>query len=99
MIVFSCKYEIAGIGILQNVNVVLCGILTKEAIKILGVHTSYNKKLWDDLNFRDSIKNISNVIRLHEWKFITLQYIKKYVIFKIPNIILGLFPFFYKKTF
>ena len=75
---------------------VLCGILTKEATKILGVHTSYNKKLWDDLNFRDSIKNISNVIRLHEWKFITLQYIKKYVIFKIPNIILGLFPFFYK---
>ena len=40
------KCEIAGIGVLKSVNVALCGMkcldLTKECIKILGVHISYN---------------------------------------------------------
>ena len=36
----------------------------KETIKILDAYISYNKKLQDDLNFFDSIKNIVNVIRL-----------------------------------
>ena len=62
------KYEIAGIDILKNVNVALCRMwnveLTKETIKIFGLHISYNKKLQDDSNFRDSIKNIVNLIRL-----------------------------------
>ena len=45
------KCRIAGIGVLKNVNVALCGMkninLTKESIKILGVHISYNKKIQD----------------------------------------------------
>ena len=36
------KCEIAGIGVLKDANVVLCGLksvnLAKESIKILGVH-------------------------------------------------------------
>ena len=44
-----CKCEIAGIGVLKDANVALCGLksvnLTKESIKILGVHLSYNEKL------------------------------------------------------
>ena len=62
------KCEITGIGVLKNVKMALCGMkhvdTTKETIKTLGVHISYIKKLQDDLNFRDSIKNIVNVIRL-----------------------------------
>ena len=43
------KCEIAGIGVLKNVNVALCGMKninqTKECIKMLGVYISYNRKL------------------------------------------------------
>ena len=54
--------------------------LTKETIKILGVHISYNKHLWDDLNFRDSIKKIVNIIRLWRMRKLTLE--EKITIFK-----------------
>ena len=40
----------------------LCGMKninpTKESIKILGIHISYNKKIQDDLNFTKTIKNL-----------------------------------------
>ena len=43
------KCEINGIGSLKDANVALYGLkslnLTKECIKILGAHISYNKKL------------------------------------------------------
>ena len=43
------KCEIAGIGSLKDAKVALCGLesldLTKESIKTLGVHRSYDKKL------------------------------------------------------
>ena len=62
------KCEIAGIGVLKDANVALCGLksvnLTKESIKILGVHLSYNEKLQNELNFCNTIKNICNVIKL-----------------------------------
>ena len=62
------KCKIAGIGGLKNVNVSLCGMkninLTKESIKILEVHISYNEKIQDDLNFTKTSKNLSNVIKL-----------------------------------
>ena len=62
------KCKIPGIGVLKNVNVALCGMknvkLTEESIKILGVHISYNKKIQDDLNFTETIKNLCNVIKL-----------------------------------
>ena len=62
------KCQIAEIGVLKNVNVVICGMkninLPKGSIKILGVHVSYNKKIQDDLNFTKTIKNLCNVIKL-----------------------------------
>ena len=43
------KREIAGIGSLKDAKAALCGLksldLTKESIKTLGVHRSYDKKL------------------------------------------------------
>ena len=45
----------------------LCGMkiinLTKEIIKILGVHISSNKKIQDDLNFTKINKNLCKVIQ------------------------------------
>ena len=71
------KCDTVGIDVLENVNVALCGMknvdLTKETIKILGALISYNKKLQDDLNFRGSIKNIVNVIRLRRMRKLTLE--------------------------
>ena len=79
------KCEIAEIGVMKNVKLALSGAknvdLTKETIKILGAHISYNKKLQGDLNFRDSIKNIVNVIiRLWRMRKLTLE--DKITIFK-----------------
>ena len=43
------KCEIAGIGSLKDAKVALCGLksldLTKQSIKTLSVHRSYDKKL------------------------------------------------------
>ena len=70
------KCKIAGIGVLKSVNVALCGMkcldLTKECIKILGVHISYNRKLQDNKNFCDTIKNISNSIKLWRVRHLSL---------------------------
>ena len=61
------KCDVAGIGVLNNVDVALCGMkninLTKESIKILGVHISYNK-IQDDSNFANATKNLCYVIKL-----------------------------------
>ena len=49
------KCEIPGIGVLNGVQVVLCGMkcvnLNNETLKILGVHFSYNKILRKTKNF------------------------------------------------
>ena len=62
------KCEIPGTGVLKTVNMALCGMkninLTKESIKISGIHISYNKKIQDDLNFTKTIKNLRIVINL-----------------------------------
>ena len=43
------KFEIAGIGVLNGVQVALCDMkfvnLNNETVRILGVHFSYNKNL------------------------------------------------------
>ena len=52
---------------MKNIN------LTKESIKILGVHISYNKKIQDDLNFTKTIKNLCNVIKLWCMGKLTLE--------------------------
>ena len=77
------KCEIAGIGVLKNVNVV-CGMknisLNKESVKILGLHISYDKKIQDDLNFTRTIKNLCIVIKLWGMRKVTLD--GKITIFK-----------------
>ena len=71
------KCEIAGIGVLKDANVELCGLksvnLTKESIKVLGVHLSYNEKLQNELNFCTTIKNICNVIKLRQMRHLSLE--------------------------
>ena len=71
------RCEIAGIGSLKDAKVALCGLksldLTKESIKILGVHISYNKKLQDDINFCMTVKNICNVIKLWCIRYLSLE--------------------------
>ena len=78
------KCEIAGIGVLKDANVALCGLksvnLTKESIKILSVHLSHNEKLQIELNFCTTIKNISNVIKLWRMRHLSLE--GKITIFK-----------------
>ena len=37
---------------------------SKESIKILGVHISYNRKLQNDINFCTAVKNICNLMKL-----------------------------------
>ena len=78
------KCEIAGIGLLKDAKVALCGLktldLTKESIKILGVHTSYNKKLQDDINFCMTVEIICNVIKLWRMRHLSLE--GKITIFK-----------------
>ena len=88
------KCEIAGIGVLKSVNVALWGMkcldLTKECIKVLGVHISYNRKLQGDKNFCDMVKNISNIIKLWRMRHLSLGSISKivYLALLIPNSVL-----------
>jgi hypothetical protein len=48
------KCEVAGIGVLKGINWALCELksidLTKQTIKILGMHFSYDIKLRDKKN-------------------------------------------------
>ena len=71
------KCEIAVIGVVKSVKVALCGMkcldLTKECIKVLGVHISDNRKLQDDKNFCDTVKYISNVIKLWRMRHLSLE--------------------------
>ena len=59
---------------MKNIN------LTKESIKIFGVHISYNKKIQDELKFTKTIKNLCNVIKL--WRITKLTLEGKITIFK-----------------
>ena len=63
------KCEIAGIGVLNWVQVVLCGMkcvnLNNETIKIVGVHFSRNKNLEQDKNFCEHIVKIENILKLY----------------------------------
>ena len=71
------KCEIDGIGVLKDAKVALCGLksvnLTKESIKILCVHLSYNEKLQNELNFCTTIKNICNLIKLWRMRHLSLE--------------------------
>ena len=56
----------------EKCNVVLCGMnninLTKESIKNLGVHISYNMKIHNDLNFCKTIKILSKCYIITLWR-------------------------------
>ena len=63
------KCEIAGIGSLKGVEVAVCSIkrinLKVNAIKILGIHFSYNNKVNMEKNFLTAISNIQNVLKVN----------------------------------
>ena len=78
------KFEIAGIGVLKGVSMELCGMecidLTKNLVKILGIHFSYNKKIEDEENFIKLIKKIENILKI--WRIRNLIVQGKITIFK-----------------
>ena len=78
------KCEIAGIGVLKVVSMELCEMesidLTKNLVKILGIHFSYNKKIEDEENFIKLIKKIENVLKIWRIRNLTVQ--GKITIFK-----------------
>ena len=55
----------------------LCGMecidLTKNSVKILGIHFSYNKKIEDEENFIKLIKKIENVLKIWRKRNLTVQ--------------------------
>ena len=71
------KCEIAGIGVLNGVQVALCGMkcvnLNNETVKTLGVHFPYNKNLEQDKNFCEHIAKIENILKLWCMRQITLN--------------------------
>ena len=86
------KCEIAGIGSKKGVKVAVCGMncidLTKNTLKILGIHFSYNKKLKSENNFLKTITKIEQVLKL--WRKRNLSLEGKITIFKtlaIPKIV------------
>ena len=58
------KCEIAGIGVLNGVQVALCGVkcvnLNNETVKIVGIHFLHNKNVEQDNNFSEHIIKIEN---------------------------------------
>ena len=57
-----------------------CLNLTKETVKILGVHFSYNKKLEYEMNFQSHIVKIEIVLRV--WRMRNLIIEGKVLVFK-----------------
>ena len=59
------KCEIVGIGVLNGVQVALCGMncvnLNNKTVKTIGVHFSYNKNLEQDKNFTGHIVKIESI--------------------------------------
>ena len=71
------KCGIAGFGVLKWVSMKLCGKacidLTKNSVKILGIHFSYNKKTEDEENFIKLINKIGSVLRIWRIRNLTVQ--------------------------
>ena len=66
------KCEVAGIGVMRGV--MKCFNLLTNAIKILGIYFSYNKKLENEKNFLDhnetskSYKYVENAKSVTSWE-------------------------------
>ena len=71
------KYQIAGISVLNGVQVALCGIkyvnLNNETVKILGLNFSYNKNIEQDKTFSEHILNIESILKLWHMRQLTLE--------------------------
>ena len=71
------KGEIAGIGVLNGIQVSLCGMicvnLNNETAKIPGVRLSYNKNLEQDKRFCEHIVKIKNILKLWRMRQSTLE--------------------------
>ena len=80
----NAKCKIAGTGVKKGVKMTLCGMdcidLTEDAIKILGIYFSYNKKLEQEKNFLNHIAKIQNILKL--WKLRNLTIEGRTVVFK-----------------
>ena len=80
----TTKCERASIGTPKGVNVALCGIkclnLTKETVKVLGVHFSYNKKLEHEINFQSHVVKTESVLMVWHMKNLTIE--EKVLVFK-----------------
>ena len=80
----SSKCEICGIGAKKGDKTALCGFknvdLTSDAIRVLGVHFSYNNNICIQRNFIDVIKKIENVLKV--WNMRNLTLTGKIIIFK-----------------
>ena len=50
-----------------------CIDLTKNSVKILGIHFSYNKKIENEENFIKLIKKIENVLKIWRIRNLTVQ--------------------------
>ena len=55
-----------------------CLNLTKETVKILGVHFSYNKKLEHKMNFQGHIVKIESVLRVWHMRNLTKVLVFKF---------------------
>ena len=73
----TSKYEIAGIGVLKGVPVVVCGMnsidLTTDFIKILCTCFSYNQKIKEKVNILRNISSIQSVPKLRKMRNLTLE--------------------------
>ena len=71
------KCEIASIGVLKGVKVVVCGMkcidLSIDTIKVLGIHFSYNKKLELEKNFLRVVSKMQKPLRLWHFRNLTLE--------------------------
>ena len=76
--------------------------MTKESIKILEAHISYDKKNQDDLNFCKTIKKLYNVIEPWHMRKLSLEgktsifkslavqkIVHLVIITKVPNTVIG----------
>ena len=77
------KCEIASVGVLKVVQMVLCVIecvnLKNNTIKILGIHFSYNRSLENDENYRRYIK-FEKLLKLWRMQQLTIE--GKILVFK-----------------
>ena len=74
---YLTKFEIARIGALKEVQVVVCSMkcidLCIEAIKILGINFSYNSRIKEECNFLKIVSIVQNVLNLWQYRNVTLE--------------------------